>query len=73
MNPKFSHHKKAALLASKIMYNLNMLDDAVMQAIAAEELFNTQEVSEYTHTVIGIVSICFFLQRRLFIKTFFSN
>jgi hypothetical protein len=55
LNKNFAHHKKASLLAAKIMYHLNILDEALMHAMKSQELLKLDEASEFIHTIVGTV------------------
>ncbi|KAH9279147.1 26S proteasome non-ATPase regulatory subunit 1 [Echinococcus granulosus] len=48
----FAYHKAAALLASKVYFNLGEYDDALHFALCAEELFDPNAKSEYVRTMI---------------------
>ena len=49
----FPDYKNAALLASKTYYHLGKLDEAIDNAIKAEEIFDTTKKDEYTSTIIA--------------------
>uniref|UniRef100_A0A5S6R326 26S proteasome non-ATPase regulatory subunit 1 n=1 Tax=Trichuris muris TaxID=70415 RepID=A0A5S6R326_TRIMR len=49
----FPERKLAALVASKIYFHLTAYDDALLFAIAAEELFEVDANSEYVTTVVA--------------------
>lgn len=49
----FTHNKSAALLASKVYYNLGEYDDALHFALCAEDLFYANAKSEYARTIIS--------------------
>lgn len=53
LNKNFAHHKKASLLAAKIMYHLNILDEALMHAMKSQELLKLDEASEFIHTIVA--------------------
>ena len=50
----FVYHKAAALLASKVYFNLGEYDDALHFALCAEELFDPNARSEYVRTMISM-------------------
>lgn len=52
-DPNFKHAKLAALVASKVYYHLGSFDDSLTYALNAEELFNVNDSSEFTETIIG--------------------
>lgn len=49
----FSNRKMAALVASKVYYNLGEYDSAVKYALAAEDYFNIDEKSQYVETIVS--------------------
>ncbi|GAB4817108.1 hypothetical protein N2152v2_004154 [Parachlorella kessleri] len=49
----FSHRELAALVASKVFYNLGDLDDALTYALGAGKLFDVNESSEYVQTILA--------------------
>ena len=49
----FSNRKMAALVASKVYYNLGEYDSAVKYALAAEEYFNIDEKTQYCETIVS--------------------
>ncbi|KAH3674452.1 hypothetical protein WICMUC_003289 [Wickerhamomyces mucosus] len=49
----FKNRKLAALVASKVYYNLGDYDSSVKFALAADDQFNIDEKSEYVETVIS--------------------
>ncbi|EDO14982.1 hypothetical protein Kpol_387p8 [Vanderwaltozyma polyspora DSM 70294] len=48
----FADRKMAALIASKVYYNLGEYEPAVKYALAAEESFNIDEKSQYVETIV---------------------
>ncbi|CCH61735.1 hypothetical protein TBLA_0F01930 [Henningerozyma blattae CBS 6284] len=50
---KFSDRKIAALIASKVYYNLGEYVSAVKYALAAESAFDIDEKSEYVETIVS--------------------
>ncbi|AET41317.1 proteasome regulatory particle base subunit RPN2 Ecym_8021 [Eremothecium cymbalariae DBVPG len=50
---KFQDRKLAALVASKIYYNLGEYESAVKYALAAEEYFDINEKSRYVETIVS--------------------
>lgn len=49
----FSNRKMAALVASKVYYNLGEYDSAVKYALAAEDYFNMNEKTQYVETIVS--------------------
>ncbi|KAK5960915.1 proteasome regulatory particle base subunit RPN2 PWA37_001435 [Arxiozyma heterogenica] len=49
----FSNRKMAALVASKVYYNLGEYDSAVKYALAAEDYFNMSEKTQYVETIVS--------------------
>lgn len=49
----FKERKLAALIASKVYYNLGDYESAVKFALESEEVFNINEESEYVETIIS--------------------
>lgn len=49
----FSHRELAALLASKVYYNLGDYDSAVKYSLLAGKAFNTNEPTEYVETIVS--------------------
>lgn len=49
----FSHRELAALLASKVYYNLGDYDSAVKYSLLAGNAFNTNESTEYVETIVS--------------------
>lgn len=49
----FSNRKMAALVASKVYYNLGEYESAVKYALAAEEHFNIDEKTQYVETIVS--------------------
>lgn len=52
-NPQFTEHNLASIVASKVFYHLEELDDSLKYALSAGELFDIGTQSEYTETLIG--------------------
>lgn len=50
---QFPHRQLAALLASKVYYNLGDYDAAVKYSLLAGDAFNTNERSEYVETIVS--------------------
>lgn len=50
---QFTHRELAALLASKIYYNLGDYDAAVKYSLLAGKTFNTNENSEFVETIVS--------------------
>lgn len=50
---EFCDRKMAALVASKVYYNLGEYDEAVKYALAAEECFDITETSQFVETIIS--------------------
>lgn len=50
---EFSDRKMAALVASKVYYNLGEYDEAVKYALAAEECFDITETSQFVETIVS--------------------
>lgn len=50
---KFSHRGLAALLASKVYYNIGDYDSAVKYSLLAGKVFDTNENSEYAETIVS--------------------
>lgn len=49
----FSNRKIAALVASKVYYNLGEYESAVKYALAAEDHFNIDEKTQYVETIVS--------------------
>ncbi|TID31220.1 hypothetical protein CANINC_000163 [Pichia inconspicua] len=49
----FTHRELAALLASKVYYNLGDYDSAVKYSLLAGDTFDTSENSEYVETIVS--------------------
>lgn len=49
----FSNRKMAALVASKVYYNLGEYDSAVKYALAAEDYFNMNKKTQYVETIVS--------------------
>ena len=49
----FSERRLASIVASKVFYHLEELDDALKYALSAGDLFDIGSQSEYTETLIG--------------------
>jgi len=49
----FPERELAALLASKVYYHLEALDDALSYALAAGPRFDVTEKSDYVETILG--------------------
>ncbi|KAI9248920.1 armadillo-type protein [Sporodiniella umbellata] len=52
-DPSFSQKELAALVASKVYYNLGELDDSLTFALGAGQHFNVSDDSEYVTTIIS--------------------
>ncbi|XP_026412385.1 26S proteasome non-ATPase regulatory subunit 1 homolog A-like [Papaver somniferum] len=50
---KFDRRQLAALVASKVFYNLGSLNDALRHALSAGELFDVSEDSDYVHAILA--------------------
>lgn len=50
---QFTHREMAALLASKVYYNLGDYDSAVKYSLLAGKTFNTSESTEYVETIVS--------------------
>lgn len=50
---EFSHRDLAALIASKVFYHLDDLDDALTYALGAGALFDVSESSDYVQTILS--------------------
>lgn len=50
---QFTHRELAALLASKVYYNLGDYDSAVKYSLLAGDTFDTSENSEYVQTIVS--------------------
>lgn len=50
---QFTHRELAALVASKVYYNLGDYDSAVKYSLLAGDSFNTQEDSEFVETIVS--------------------
>lgn len=49
----FQNRRLAALVASKVYYNLGEYESAVTYALAAEDHFNISEQSQYVETIVS--------------------
>lgn len=50
---EFTHRELAALVASKVFYHLDDLDDALTYALGAGSLFDVAETSDYVQTILA--------------------
>jgi 26S proteasome regulatory subunit N2 len=51
----FSERELAALVASKVYYQLGEYNESMIFALAAGPLFNLDEPGEYEDTIIGMI------------------
>ena len=58
---EFSQRHLAALVASKVYYHLGAFEDSLAFALGAGNLFDASSKSEYVETIIGKLSVCFYL------------
>ncbi|KAI3971480.1 hypothetical protein MKW92_033651 [Papaver armeniacum] len=50
---EFDQRQLAALVASKVFYNLGSLNDALRHALSAGQLFDVSEDSDYVHAILA--------------------
>ena len=64
----FSHRELAALVASKVFYHLDDLDDALMYALGAQSIVDVNGTSDYSKTILSCCVDTYTAQRKVAAK-----